>query len=356
MPKIKFFVRLGQLSFCILVLLCLLGSFISPFEVESATTGPLRLQSGLSFKYSDEILTTRFVRSLRGHGGVLCLGTSETTSLPEGNWTDFLNADYGRAAVLAGAGRTAGVHLPWMHSVSEELEELDVVYFINPVYWNEQLGQMDPEYWMRYTTASLLQEASSELPFLDEVLRELPINERWNLASSIREVRSSWFQDLRWHLMPNEFEKSFSPLRTWTGQVPKAPDSRIDLDKGKLRSFQNDDWFSRPSLPEETTFRDAELIAFIEASHNWKVNLTIVLGPMNIPFIRYHDPGAEPAVDQQLLNLVNLLDSSDVNWIDATNLGEIPGFFNDHQHISSFGASLIAQRVRESLELPKLQP
>jgi hypothetical protein len=45
--------------------------------------------------------------------------------------------------------------------------------------------------------------------------------------------------------------------------------------------------------------------------------------------------------------LAQILDDRGVRWIDTRNIGHIPGAFRDHQHLSSFGAALIAQRILE---------
>lgn len=334
--------QLGSMTVLILAILLAFGAFMPPYVPADAPSGPLRLRSGLPFKYSDTTLTGCYVRSLRDHDAILCLGTSETTTLAGGNWPDFLNSGNRRTTVLAGAGRTAGVHLPWMADVSASLRGLTCVFYLNPVYWNEALGRVEPEYWMRYTTPQLQQVPQA-------VRGELSFTDLIHPAPFLRSARRPWFQDARWHLWPDEFAEAFAPLEPWRGTPPTAPDPAIDLGRGTLKSFHHEDWFSPARPPENTAFRDEELLDFIAACDSWGVNLTIVLGPANLPFIRHHAPEAEPGSQRLQQHLRELLASSGVHFIDASDIGEIPGAFNDHQHNSSFGAALIAERLNARL-------
>ena len=353
----KLLVRLGQTSLALTLLLLLAGGRFIPAFAPQAPATALRIRSGLPFRHIDTTLTRHFVRSLRAHGGVLCMGTSETTTLADGNWPDFLNADGPRAAVLAGAGRTAGVHLPWMWAAAGEWSGVDLVYFLNPVYWNAQLADIEPEYWLRYATPSGLRQIRDPHPDLAHpVLNALPVLDRWHPGPALRSARRPWFQDLRWHFSPREFDQTFAPLTPWRGQLPLAPDTNIDLETGALRTFAHPDWFSPARPAGQAPFRDAELRAFVDACDRLDIRLTIVLGPPNLPFIRHHDPSALAASHNLQAHLRQLLDGLEVRYLDCSDIGEIPGAFNDHQHISSYGAFLIAQRLRQSLGLPKLQP
>lgn len=336
--KMKTTAQLGSIAILLLAILLALGAFLPPYMPTDSPSGPLRLRSGLPFKYSDTTLTGRFARSLRGHNAILCLGTSETTTLKGGNWPDFLGSDNRRTTVLAGAGRTAGVHLPWMAEVSASLRGLTCVFYLNPVYWNEALGRVEPEYWLRYTTPQLQeipQAVRADLSFVDLI----------HPAPLLRSARRPWFQDLRWNLWPEEFDAAFAPLEPWRGTPPTAPDPAVDLERGALKSFHHEDWFSPARAPENTAFRDQELLDFIAACDAWGVDLTIVLGPANLPFIRHHAPEAEPASERLQQHLRELLKTSGVRFVDASDIGETPGAFNDHQHISSYGAALIAKRL-----------
>jgi hypothetical protein len=334
--------QLGSMTVLLLAILLAVGTFLPPYVPADVPSGPLRLRSGLPFKYSDTTLTGRFARSLRDHDAILCLGTSETTTLKGGNWPDFLNGGKRRTTILAGAGRTAGVHLPWMADVSASLRGLTCIFYLNPVYWNEALGRVEPEYWLRYATPQLQQIPQA-------VRADLPLSDLIQPAPFLRSARRPWFQDARWHLWPEEFTEAFAPLKPWLGTPPTTPDPAIDLERGALKSFHHEDWFSPARAPENTAFRDQELLDFIAACDSWGVDLTIVLGPANLPFIRHHAPEAEPASQRLQQHLRGLLATSGVPFVDASDIGEIPGAFDDHQHLSSYGAALIAERLNARL-------
>ena len=313
---------------------------------------PLKAVNGLAWRHDDAADVAYFLGSLRDHGGVLCLGTSETTGMPGGNWPDFLNAVEAKHAVMAGAGRTAGVYLPVLARHANEIKGLRVIYYINPVYWNVEHGPVNGTYWNRYVDASLLRGCDS-LPAeirrpIEDGWLALSFAERWNPSGWLRAGRKGWFKDVRRWIRPTEFTATFSAVDAWEAAVPTAPDSLFDPARGVHRDFHHAEWF-KPVSREAAVIeaRTAELTGFIAACGRWGIEATFVLGPYNAPFIRAHAADAEVDYAKLQAHLAQILDDRGVRWIDTRNIGHIPGAFRDHQHLSSFGAALIAQRILE---------
>lgn len=325
------------------------GLFVPPFT-PPPPEGPCAGINGLAWRHDDGAAVSYFLASLRDHGGVLCLGTSETTSLAGGNWPDFLNAVEPRHAVMAGAGRTAGVMLPVLASHPEELRGLRLIYYVNPVYWNEEHGPLNPTYWTRYVAPPLLAERA-EVPEevwrpVNRARRALPLVERISPASALRSLRAHWFNDVRHHLEPSTFTDAFHPVAQWTPPLPTGPSPRFDVRRGIDSTFHHPEWFRTVSSdPEVLEARDDELRAFIRACKHWGIEATFVLGPSNLPFMRWHAPEAEAGYARLGEHLAELLDDERTTWIDARDVGEVPGAFRDHQHHSSYGAALIAEKI-----------
>ena len=326
------------------------GRWLIPAFAPPPPEGPCATVNGLSWRHDDAAAVSYFLASIRDHDGVLCLGTSETTTLAGGNWPDFLNAVEPRHAVMAGAGRTAGVWLPVLAQHAEELRGLRLIYLINPVYWNAEHGPINPTYWSRYVDPRLMAERA-ELPEdlwrpVTRARQALPLTERFSPASFLRALRAKWFNDLRHHLDPETFSSAFRPVERWTGTVPNAPNPRIDLVRGIDSTFHHAEWFRPVSSDLEVLeARDDELRAFIRACNQWGIEATFVLGPHNAPFVHWHAPEAEVGFVELGERLADLLDSENATWVDARSVSTVPGAFRDHQHHSSFGAALIAEKI-----------
>lgn len=339
----------GRFLLAVLAAALLLGPWLIPAYRPTAPAGvPLQAVSGVAWRHDDHTEVAHFLESLRLHDGVLCLGTSETTSLPGGNWPDFLNGVEPRFAVLAGAGRTAGVHLPVLAQHAEQLKGLRLIYYINPVYWNAEHGPINPTYWTRYVDPLLLGGVGDLPAALARPIADgraaLPLPQRLNPAGLLRRARKAWFKDLRGWVTSAPLG---TPIRPWEGEPPTAPDPRTDFERGVRADFHHDTWFKPvASDPAVLEARTAELQGFLAACAGWGIEATFILGPFNAPFVRSHAPEAEAGYVRLQADLAQILSASPFPWIDARDLNDLPGAFRDHQHHSSFGAAQIAEKIR----------
>ena len=143
----------------VFVVVCGLVLLIIGYFIPDVKSGNINQQiytlNGFSTKYNDHTELADFYQSIKNNNGFLVLGTSETTTLKGGNYYDFLNNDKdikgNKFSLLAGAGRTCGIHIPLLLHHQAEVDSLKIIYFINPVYWRTDLCDVSVEYWNRYS-------------------------------------------------------------------------------------------------------------------------------------------------------------------------------------------------------------
>jgi hypothetical protein len=129
------------ISFCLIALI-VIGPFVIPKFTPNSSKQLLSI-NGNHLKYDDKAIVSDFFNSIKSNDGYLFLGTSESTSIKfGGNYYNFLNDDPGlkvKFTILAGAGRTCGKYIPIFLNHKEDVKSLKIFYYINPVYWREDL-------------------------------------------------------------------------------------------------------------------------------------------------------------------------------------------------------------------------
>lgn len=348
--------RIGTLTLVSLIVLWLV-TLVIPAYRPAPPDAQVMGMSGKHFKYGDELFLRYYVQSIKSNDGYLCLGTSESTSLEQGNYYDFLNADEGieqKFTSLAGAGRTAGIHMTWMDKVRDDLDSLKVFYFINPVYWREDLCQLDKEYWTRYCNYELLGSEDSTIANLMNQAgaaihrNQLSPLERLSHSTekSIRDWRTSYSQDLKYMLNPEAFTRA---LRLSTSLEPIAPDIQaledfeLDGTYNVEKRFTNYNWF-RPISPD-TSYRWQELRAFINFCEKTNIDVSFIIGPYNQRFIENYQPTALEGYVELNRKLATFLEDEGVGFVDCSGFSRTLGAHKDLQHHSSFGAYLIYDQI-----------
>ena len=358
--KTKTLSEYGVFLFIALLLILLLGNiFIPEYRVQNIDAQLLKIK-GKHFKFDDDPHVAEFIRSVKSNNGYICMGTSESTPLRDGNYYEFLDRDTSyatRFSILGGAGWSCGIHMAMLLNHQEEVDSLKLIYFINPVYWRSELNGFKKGYWTRYlnysayrhTVRGNMAQGFSEISNeYSEVLNPgekfLFIMEYW-----LREIRKPFFRDLRYWLFPEEYEQDLSfPVQekkdlqeyAWFGKIDNT---YIDTSWNVTYEFKTRNWLN-PIIDND--YRNRELIAFISLCNELNVNVIFILGPVNEIYIRkYHQPYYEGYM-QAVAGIRDILDREGVDYIDATELGNIPGSFMDNQHHSSYGAYLIYQKIK----------
>lgn len=346
---------------CVVVLLALGGSII-PKPPAPEPTRQMSTLNGLNIKFSDGQETRYFLKSIINNDGYLCLGTSESTDLKHGNYQDFLNNDpeiSARFSRLPGAGRSCGVHIPWLLHQRDLLDSLKVIYLINPVYWRKGLNKVDLAYCNRYHNPATCKFGKEESSDLDQMrypvhayLDELPFiqNVQMQIEYWLRKMRIAFFHDLRIHLGLKTFEEDFA----YISKSKRALDSYDHF--GRINTEEVDTvWNALHSYPARTSsqeieessdFRYEELKAFIHFCKHTGIDATFILGPFNQRFMANSKPQSVAPFKETADLIRAILDSENVKYVDASDLSNTAGTFNDYQHHSSYGAYLIYQKLK----------
>jgi hypothetical protein len=355
------------LFICIAVFVILIVGIFIP-EIKSARfESQIATLNGFSTKHNDSRELADFILSIKDNEGFLVMGTSETTSIDQGNYYDFLNRDKTvpgtQFSVLAGAGRTCGLYIPLFLKHREEIKGLKLIYFINPVYWRTDLSEVDLEYWNRYinyaVTNSIQLSEKEEVSYFDPI--KVYQNEMngfrkvmENAEQSIRSLRRAYFHRLRYHLFPDTYKNQFSFMsdRHLNDYSNYSLDSNeyvetIDTYYNVLKTFEHKEWF-RP-IDETNDYRYRELESFIRLCKDLGIEATFVVGPINQQFIEKYSPTSLAAYLKTSDSIKHVLKLNQVDFIDATDISSVSGAFNDHQHHSTYGGYLIYKKIKNHL-------
>jgi len=308
---------------------------------------------------NNPLYTDMFLRSIKQNEGYLVLGTSETNELPYANYFDYLNTDSSLDAhfsVIGGAGRTACTYFPLLQSNSN-VENLNIIYYINPAYWCNKLAKSNADYFPRYVSSYVYKQANHpKNQDVDHVLRVNLPNVRWSdrvvapLSYYAELFRRKYYQDLAFRL---DSTKLYSNL-TWLSvdavmrkpQHSSRPDSsRYNYDLNVSADFDVSS-YTLHTQPEEP-YRYDELTTMVRLCRLRKVHVLFVVGPYNrIAFERVH-PEEVAKMEQVTENVKRLLEKEGAAYIDCSDISGEPGAFADWQHHSGYGAFLIYQKIRE---------
>jgi hypothetical protein len=352
-----------------LIILILIG-FLFPNKKPEIFTDQIYTLNGFNAKYNDEAEVSDFFLSIKKKNGFLVLGTSETVALAEGNYHDFLNEDPDlkgvKFSVLAGAGRTCGTYIPLFLHHRNDLDSLQLIFFINPAYWRANLCEPDLKYWNRYTQYHVcntlkISKTQALLYFypVQYYKKQLNIFQKWISQGEYlaREVRRNYFCDLRNLIVPDQYADQFQFVSDTMSQYMGNPKfGKIDYDLidtiwNMDRSFQHKQWFQ--PINELDNYRFMELTSFIQLCKELGIKATFVISPYNERFINQYDPSALAGHQRTVQKIKQLLITQQVDLIDATELSSVAGAFVDHQHHSSYGAYLIYLKIKQKLHEEK---
>lgn len=343
-------------------LLFFFGEFLIPELKLTKIPGQIITINGFNLKYNDSPEVETFIRSIKENNGVLCLGTSESTFLGGRNYYHYLNNDLSiketRFSFLAGAGRTCGVYIPLLLANKNIVDSLKIIYVINPVYWRNDLSTVNKEYWYRYSSYGMGQMLSVEeketfhFSPVKDYYAELNYFEKAVMSAEyfLREKRKAYFHDLHYAFMPETFNDQFGVMSEIRGDLSNDqnflnPDfSELDTNWNILKTFHNYQWFDPINTTED--YHYSELKAFISLCKELKIDVTYVVCPYNERFITNYSPESLEGYKNVTKQIKQILESENSLYVDATDISDIAGTFNDHQHYSSYGAFLIYQKLK----------
>lgn len=354
----------GLFLFVSFFVVLLLGNlFIPEFGIQDIEGQMLKIK-GKHIKFDDDPHVSEFIRSVKQSDGYICMGTSESTPMKDGNYYEFLDQDTSyatRFSILGGAGWTCGLHMAMLLNHREEVDSLKLIYFINPVYWRSELSGFRKGYWTRYLNYGTYQTTLKHSTENDDFARiSANYADVVNPAEKLlfktenwfRALRKPFFRDLRYWLFPKQYLEDLAFVAKPKSELEDyeffgiLDTAFIDTSWNATYEFMSRTWLN-PIV--DADYRDQELKAFIKLCQELNVQVTFVLGPVNEIYIaKYHPPyldGYQNIVD----HIRALLTEENADFIDATDLGNIPGSFIDNQHHSSYGAYLIYQKIKKHL-------
>ncbi|MDT8393830.1 MAG: D-alanyl-lipoteichoic acid biosynthesis protein DltD [Bacteroidales bacterium] len=346
-----------------LVVIVILGNLLIPtYSIQNIDRQVLNLK-GKYLKYDDAPHVEEFILSVKNSKGYICMGTSESTPLRDGNYYEFLDQDttYNtRFSILGGAGRTCGIHMAMLLNHKDIIDSLQIIYFINPVYWRSELNGFDKGYWMRYLNYYTYQNtlsADKDALFAgisQKYAKELNFGEKFlHYATAwLRKIRKPFFQDMRYLLNEEKYLDDLAFIahkKEGFGQFDhfgKIDTSYLDTSWNITHEFRERTWLN-PMVDKD--YRTRELKHFIHLCNKLNVKATYILGPVNEIYIsNYHPPYLQDYL-KKVDEIRLLLEEENVDYVDMTWLGSVPGSFIDNQHHSSYGAYLIYREIKQHL-------
>lgn len=362
--RTKFLAYLGSVAAISLVGLTALSFLLIPEFGGIAPANQIYAIKGEALRYDDIGLTGDFFQSIQRNNGYLLLGTSESGELIGGNYYDYLNNDpeiNQRFSRLSGAGRTCGIYFPVFMRHGRDLKNLKLIYLINPVYWGSNLCRPEFDYWARYVDYCLANGflTNDDTPALaKEVVKQYqstlnpPNQVLYALVSVIRKAHAKFKRDLNFLITPSNYTSALQPVPPKASSLNYPNFGRIDTAAVDTMWNVTKDFLSHKrmsSINQEVDFRYQELEAFVELGKQLDIDITFLLCPANEIFIKKYDPGSWPAYNATNLKIKELLKGHSAQMIDASEIGSLTGTFIDNQHISSYGAYLIYQKIKSHL-------
>ena len=321
---------------------------------------PQALTVNTKYVREDSPTFHKFLEGIKSNNGVLIIGTSETAnSLHGNNYWHMLNKDRKvkpRFSVLAGAGRSSYVWFPIILANQHRFKDLQVLYYINPTYWRNDLNYFNNAYYERYNSSTLIQKIAPEAKRF----------KLWSFVSpyALQHLGSGgWMAELKNKL------KDYGGLSFYSYDVNEYINSRFireknvnysspspsDLNlwkKGLNLEYNTSDEYALVNGPKgilpvdiASSFQYDALAAFIKLSKQVKIKLLILIGPYNGILARRSSPAVISDYDKLLINIKEILVSSNTPFIDASDLSYEGGTFRDAQHLSAYGAWKIEQKI-----------
>lgn len=308
---------------------------------------------------NNPLYTDLFLKSIKRNNGYLVLGTSESNTLPHGNYYDFLNADTTlpcKFSVVAGAGRTPCTYFPLIQC-NDNIEGVKILFFINPRYWSDRLASSNKEYFDRYVSVAEYKLVNH--PKNEQVNRVLKVNLHYMHRTSqlgewgnylMDKMRKKYYQDLVFDLNPAKFQNTLHHFWETKNLLEYRDFGRIDSTKYDFKynvALPVETHLGSLSVDTSITYRYDELRTMMRLCKEHHVDIAFVVGPYNQIALQKTCPQEIPKLETVCRNIKQMCQQEGVPYIDATDISTQLGAFNDYQHHSSYGAYLIYQKIKD---------
>ena len=296
------------------------------------------------------LITSRWLKGIHENGDFLVLGTSETARglywemLSEGETSSIP----GRAVVLSGAGRSSDIWITFFLANREAVQDLRVIYYVNPTYWRSSLNRFSAPYYRQYISPRLFEQAKDKIA-KGNLLRFVDADYFGEENHPRENALKTWVEFIRWKI---------SAYRRGIGQgapVYEKPDAFYERaaqdQQGEIDHSTNTFGGKEKPLvspPTDSTYQTEALGHFIQVAREVRLKLHIVLGPYNGVLARQASPSVIPRYEKLHEQIVDRLNELNVSYTDTWDLSYTKGTFIDPQHISRLGGFLTAQKVKET--------
>jgi hypothetical protein len=356
--RLKTLAWIGTVSIGTLVFWLIVAWSIPSFHVK--TTGEqLYTIRHQDLRDNNRLYLDPFLNSIKQNNGYLVLGTSETNKLKKGgNYHDFLNSDTDltiRFSVIAGAGRTACTYFPLIQG-NANVENVKIIYYINPIYWTTQFSKNNREYFHRYLSYSVYRKANRpHNAEVDAILQANKTGSFWTTAVdwlefAFNRAQRKYKQDLWFAITSSDFEKNLNKFPVFRTLNSYPHFGRIDSanycftynmsDTSHLRTYHF-------QVDTSARYRYDELNTMVALCRQHKVDITFVIGPYNHKAFSELHPEEIHHFNMVYNQIRHILDTEGCPYVDASDLSDVAGVFQDWQHHSSYGAYLLYLKIKD---------
>ena len=334
-------------------------------------------------------LSARILSGIKKNNGVIVMGTSETEDPLDGqNFWGFLDKspDFPHyTTVLAGAGRTFYMWIPFFVEYQKELQGTKIIYYINPVYWSKSKNRYNPEYFSRYNAPAVVCSHRDELTgfgqfnsdkfcrttnTIESYKKFFPYSEQsgntvaqklYLLADETEMLLKSNFHYYQYHFhyafyqlsginYPG-FEEKDRPLLAEQNRIQEKYHQEWNVSTSYYTTFtapgkDNPDPYLANTAPD--SFINIAFENFLKVAKKSNADILFVIGPHNgIYFDKHGIYGANKNYELVIKRIREKLQSNKMRFIDTSGLSRIQGTFIDPQHHSKSASLEIARRIEK---------
>jgi len=341
---------------------------IKQYKNEYYKTSRIRTPEGIYIKNGDPVFYD-YINDVKKTGGIILLGTSETSSWMDGkNYYTLLShdKDFNKTVFpIAGAGRLANMYFPLILNNPAPFDRLEVIYYINPTYWRKDLCGFNNVYFDRYVGFTLVQntkDLARERGIYNDYLRlSIP-----QILSGLSNELGTSYKDLFVVKLNKLFKKEDTVYINvkkqkctsmekyyiedyYTPEELESERRKINLEYNVTDKYLSEN-VSFPEIESNSSYQYDLLTAFILLCKEYNIDCKFYLGSYNEIYCRKMNPELLDEYQTTMENIKQLLISQKVDFIDGSSLSNIPGTFIDIQHISEYGAYLTALQIKEYYE------
>jgi hypothetical protein len=312
-----------------------------------------------------------FLDGIKKNDGVLVLGTSESGELNKFNYWELLNSDStieAQFSVLYGAGRSCERYIPSIINNPEHWNGIELLVFINPVYWREGLDRFNIEYHDRYMDYPSLRKARSTSKHKDQIDILFKGGKSITKAGPSENV-NNFFDDNIYPLYNKRLRTSMgyktqdinhltpfpSPINS---QSPPAQ-KQLDAISSEINPTFNcsDEFLEKEENPTLTAlnlsseYRKTSLHYFISLCKENNIKATFIIGPYNRILAEKKGQSGVIRQYETLLNQIKKdLTKENMPFLDASTISSMNQTFIDQQHHSKYGGLKIYQLIKKALK------